>query len=46
MLSVRSLDPDRSFINYARSFPLNVDVRHTMTYVPQKAKTPAQNSAG
>lgn len=30
---VRSLDEDRSFINYARSFPLNVDVRHTLTFV-------------
>ena len=31
--NVRRLDPDRSFINYVRSFPLNVDVRHTMSYV-------------
>ncbi|MGH7483361.1 MAG: zinc-dependent metalloprotease [Longimicrobiales bacterium] len=29
---VRSLDEDRSFINYARAYPLNVDVRHTLTY--------------
>ena len=29
---VRSLDTDRSFINYARSYPLNVDVRHTLTF--------------
>ncbi len=29
---VRSLDSDRSFINYARSYPLNVDVRHTLTF--------------
>ncbi|MCH7565083.1 MAG: zinc-dependent metalloprotease [Gemmatimonadetes bacterium] len=29
---VRRLDEDRSFINYARSYPLNVDVRHTITY--------------
>ena len=29
---VRSLDADRSFINYARSYPLNVDVRHTLTF--------------
>ncbi len=29
---VRRLDPDRSFINYARSYPLNVDVRHTLTF--------------
>lgn len=30
---VRRLDTDRSFINYARSYPLNVDVRHTLTFV-------------
>ncbi len=29
---VRSLDTDRSFINYARSYPQNVDVRHTLTF--------------
>ena len=28
----RSLDADRSFINYARSYPRNVDVRHTLTF--------------
>lgn len=29
---VRRLDPARSFINWTRSFPLNVNVRHTLTY--------------
>jgi hypothetical protein len=29
---VRSLDTDRSFINYVRSYPQNVDVRHTLTF--------------
>jgi len=29
---VRRLDSDRSFINYARSYPVNVDVRHTLTF--------------
>ncbi len=29
---VRSLDKDRSFLNYARAFPQNVDVRHTLTF--------------
>ncbi|HEX6134359.1 MAG TPA: zinc-dependent metalloprotease [Longimicrobiales bacterium] len=29
---VRRLDPDRSFINSARSYPLNVEVRHTQTF--------------
>ncbi len=37
---VRRLDPDRSFINYARSFPLNVEVRHTQTF---EATTPPSN---
>ncbi|HEX8432370.1 MAG TPA: DUF5117 domain-containing protein, partial [Longimicrobium sp.] len=29
---VRRLDPARSFINTARSYPLNVEVRHTQTF--------------
>ena len=29
---VRRLDPDRTFIEEAKSFPQNVNVRHTMTY--------------
>mgnify|MGYP001286509307 CR=1 FL=1 len=29
---VRRLDGSRTFINYARSFPLNIDVRHTLTF--------------
>ncbi len=29
---VRRLDGDRSFVEYARSFPLNINVRHTLTY--------------
>jgi len=29
---VRRLDPSRTFINHVRSYPLNVDVRHTLTY--------------
>ena len=29
---VRRLDPDRSFIGQMRSYPLNVNVRHTLTY--------------
>jgi hypothetical protein len=41
---VRRLDSDRSFINYARSFPLNVDVRHTMTY--EAGDPPAQARTG
>lgn len=30
---VRSLDDDRSFIDYVHSYPLNVEVRQTMTFV-------------
>ena len=41
---VRSLDRSRSFINYARSFPLNVDVRHTLTY--DATEPPAQERSG
>lgn len=37
---VRRLDPDRSFINYARAYPLNVEVRHTQTF---DAATPPSN---
>ena len=29
---VRRLDPDRSYISRMRSYPLNVNVRHTLTY--------------
>ncbi len=29
---VRRLDPQRTLIDYARSYPLNVEVRHTLTY--------------
>jgi hypothetical protein len=38
---VKSLDRDRSFINYARSYPLNVDVRHTQTFVATAAPSDA-----
>ncbi len=39
---VRRLDATRSFINYARSFPLNTDVRHTLTF---DAATPPSNAS-
>ena len=38
---VRSLDPKRSFIDDASAFPLNVNVRHTMTYA---AAAPPSNA--
>ncbi|MBO6574049.1 MAG: zinc-dependent metalloprotease [Rhodothermales bacterium] len=38
---VRRLDGSRSFIDEAKSFPLNVNVRHTMTY---EASDPPSNS--
>jgi hypothetical protein len=34
---VRRLDPERSYINSARSYPMNVEVRHTQTF---EATTP------
>ena len=30
--TVRRLDPERTFVDYARAYPLNVDVRHTLTF--------------
>ncbi|NND72388.1 MAG: DUF5117 domain-containing protein, partial [Rhodothermales bacterium] len=38
---VRRLDSDRSFIDEAKSFPQNVNVRHTMTY---EATEPPSNT--
>jgi hypothetical protein len=38
---VRRVDDARSFISHARAFPLNVDVRHTLTY---DATTPPSNA--
>jgi hypothetical protein len=40
---VRRLDPARSFINTVRSYPLNVEVRHTQTY---EAGRPPSDRAG
>jgi hypothetical protein len=37
---VRRLDPDRSYINSARAYPMNVEVRHTQTF---EATTPPSN---
>ncbi len=39
---VRRLDESRSFINWTRSFPQNIEVRHTLTY---DAETPPANSS-
>ncbi len=39
---VRRLDPDRTFIDYARSYPLNVDVRHTLTFEATEPPTSVQ----
>jgi hypothetical protein len=41
---VRRLDSDRSFINYARSYPINIDVRHTLTF--EASAAPADTGAG
>ncbi|HEU4884329.1 MAG TPA: zinc-dependent metalloprotease, partial [Longimicrobium sp.] len=40
---VRRLDPARSFVNTARSYPLNVEVRHTQTF---EATAPPSDRAG
>lgn len=39
---VRRYDPSRSFIDRARSFPLNIEVRHTQTF--DAAEPPSQGS--
>jgi hypothetical protein len=41
---VRRLDPARSFINTARSYPLNVEVRHTQTF--EATAPPSDRSGG
>ena len=41
---VRRLDPARSFVNTVRSFPLNVEVRHTQTF--DAAAPPSDPDAG
>ncbi|MEL6651714.1 MAG: zinc-dependent metalloprotease [Bacteroidota bacterium] len=38
---VRNLDTKRSFINWARSFPENTEIRHIMTYNANKAPSNA-----
>lgn len=41
---VRRLDPARSFISTARSYPLNVEVRHTQTF--EAAAPPSDRTGG
>ncbi len=41
---VRRLDPARSFVNTVRSFPMNVEVRHTQTF--EAGEPPADESSG
>ena len=41
---VRRLDPARSFVTAAKSFPQNVEVRHTQTY--DAAEPPADRASG
>lgn len=36
---VGGLDKDRSFLNYAHAYPLNVEVRHTLTYSASQPPT-------
>jgi hypothetical protein len=42
---VRRLDPARSFINTVRSFPINVEVRHTQTYDAAEPPPPDRSSS-
>ena len=41
---VRSLDRDRTFVNYVHSFPTNVEVRRTVTYVATEAPSNAETN--
>ncbi len=41
---VRNLDESRSFIEFAKSFPRNVEVRHVLTY--NASEPPSNSSAG
>jgi hypothetical protein len=41
---VRRLDPARTFLDTARSFPFNVEVRHTLTY--EAGNPPSQSRTG
>jgi hypothetical protein len=41
---VRRLDPARSYVNTVRSFPMNVEVRHTQTF--DAAEPPSDRSGG
>lgn len=41
---VRRLDPSRTFVDSARSFPLNVEIRHTLTY--ESSNPPSQARTG
>jgi len=41
---VRRLDPGRSYINTVKSFPLNVEVRHTQTF--DAAESPSDPTSG
>ncbi len=41
---VRRLDPARSYVNHVRSFPLNVEVRHTQTF--DAGEPPSDRDAG
>lgn len=43
-LGIRRLDGDRSYIEWSKSFPQNVEVRHTLTYVA--ADPPSNSSTG
>jgi hypothetical protein len=41
---VRRLDPKRSFVDYARSFPLNLEIRQTLTF--EAGAAPGEGGTG
>ncbi|WP_420634856.1 zinc-dependent metalloprotease [Candidatus Palauibacter sp.] len=42
---VRSLDSNRSYVDWVKSFPRNVEVRHVLTYTAQSPPTNATTNA-
>ena len=42
---IRSLDSDRTYVDWVKSFPRNVEVRHVLTYTAQTPPTNATTNA-
>lgn len=45
-LSLTSLLPDRSYIQYLKAFPMNIEIRTFKTYVKSEQPTPGRPSSG